>query len=423
MTRAIDQALIAADRATAATYQAEIHASLNDLRALLPDLELLTDTRQLGTGFSTPASRDAMDRMIRAERTARRSHPVRRDPTGRPIVGLKWLNGTEATYVAGEHATPGNFRGIATLAEVAFALTGHIHRIRRVTLASGHPDPEPARSTTTRTAIAAAPRPAGFIGPMPAVTTIVAADERPHVNELADRLDQLVDAAPSPTLLAPVERDLADLVDQVSTVVDGPNRSHRPDPCPHCGHHTLIRYEATRTRTQPLIRCERDPRWKAGHYRPCVCSSAICQCKTDPVAYRHEWFDNPKDKTQRHVWELIDRIKLIKENTVLETKAQDATRRVRDLHQRVVIHAWADNCPGDEHLPLDPHEADETGTTPDEVAHQVIVHAHGDTPEGRVCLTCPPALIACTHCTDLARDTYVPYPCTTLNALDDQEPH
>ena len=333
MNRAIDRALIDADFATAATYQTEIHATLADLRALLPDLQLLTDTRQLGAGFSTPESRDAMDRMIRAERTARRTHPIRRDDHGNPIVGLKWLHGSEATYVAGEHATPGNFRGIATLAEVTFTLTSHIHRIRRTLLASGQPDPEPEL-----------------------LTRRAALDETGDVLHLIGRLARLVVAAPSATLLAPIDRELEQLVDQVALVVDGPDRSHRPDPCPHCGNHSLIRYEATRRRPQPFTRCERDPRWKSRHFRPCVCSSAICQCKTDPVAFRHEWFDNPKDKTQRHVWELIDRIKLIKENTVLETKAQDATARVRDLHASVEIHPWAEDCPG-EHWEPDEDEA------------------------------------------------------------------
>lgn len=417
-TRLVNQALIGSELATAAIYQAEIHALLDDLRVLAPDLKLLTDTRQRGQGFLTAEGRDALDRMTIIERTDRRAQPVRRDDTGAPIIGLKWLNRTSIAAGTGEIPAPGNFRGIATEADLAFAVLGHIHRIRRVVLASGHPDPEPQLFANARTAVAAAPRPAGFIGPMPAVITIVPAADPLAVPELLDRLGRLVDAAPSPTLLAPVQRDLEQLVDQVSTVVDGNDRTHRPDPCPHCGHHTLIRYEATRRRPQPFIRCERDPRWNSKHYRPCVCSSAICQCKTDPVTYRHEWFDNPKDKTQRPVWELIDRIKLIKENTVLETKAQDATRRVRDLHAPVTIHIFTEHCPG-QHYEPDEATAAEMG-----IEQQLVTHQHIDDPAGtdqEVCVTCDPALTACRHCSDLDPTHWQPWPCPTITALDDKD--
>ncbi|MDI6911458.1 hypothetical protein [Nocardioides sp.] len=416
MSRLVDRALIDAEFATAAVYRTEIHSLLADLRILAPDLALLADTRQRGQGFLTAEGRDALDRMTTIERTERRSQPLRRDDTGQPIIGLKWLNRTSIAAGTGEIPAPGNFRGIATEADLAFALLGHIHRIRRVLLASGHPDPEPELLAGARTAVAAAARPAGFIGPMPAVTTIVPADATDEIPQLLDRLDRLVDAAPSVTLLAPIQRDLEQLADQVSVVVDGNDRSHRPDPCPHCGNHTLIRYEATRRRPQPFIRCERDPRWTSKHFRPCVCPAAICQCKTNPVTYRHEWFDNPKDKTQRPVWDLIDRIKLIKENTVLETKAQDAARRVRDLHQRTVIYQWAENCPG-EHFEPDEAEAAERG-----VEQQLVIHQHIDDPQGsggEVCVTCEPAVIACTHCTHDTDQVFTAWPCDTIRALDD----
>lgn len=391
--RVVNRGLIEVDMATAAIYQAEIHASINDLRILLPDLELLVDTRQLGDGFSTPEGRDATDRMIRTERAERRAQPTRRDDHGRPIIGLRWLNRPPITSGTGE-VTPGNFRGIATTADLAFTLVGHVHRIRRTLLASGYPDPEPDLLV-----------PAGA----------ESLERHQDVDRMLSRLDRLVDAAPSVQLLGPIDRDLERLVEDVSRVVDGPDRTHRPDPCPHCGHHTLIRYEATRRRPQPFTRCERDPRWKSKHFRPCVCTAAICQCKADPVTYRHEWFDNPRDKTQRPVWDLIDRIKLIKENTVLETQAQDAVQRVRDLHQALTIHVFAEDCPG-EHWEPDEDEAAERGVEPQLVTHQHIEDPAGS--GGDVCVTCDPAVIACSHCTHDTDARYTPHPCPTIAALD-----
>lgn len=415
MTRQINQALIAAAVATAATYQAEIHASLNDLRVLVPDLQLLTDTRQRGLGFLTPEGRDALDRMTVVERTERRAQPIRRDDTGAPIIGLKWLNRTTTAAGTGEIPAPGNFRGIATEADIAFALTQHIHLIRRALIASGQPDPEPDRLAARHTAVAAAPRPPGFIGPMPAVTTIVALDQEPDVRATIARLDRLIATAPSPTLLDPIERDLEQLVEQVSLVVDGNDRTHLADECPHCGHHSLIRYGANRRRPEPFTRCERNPRWKSRHFRPCVCADSFCPCKTDPVTFRHEWFDNPKNKTQKSVWDLHGRIRLIKENAVLETKAQDAAQRVRDLHARLVVHQWSENCPG-EHLEPDEHEAAERG-----VEQQLVTHQHVETPDGDVCVTCEPAVIACAHCSEFSDTSYTNWPCATIRALDGAE--
>lgn len=393
------------DVVSAATYRDEIHTSLDALSRLLPDVQRLTDTYQRGRGFLTPEGRLTLDRQTRAERHDLRAQPERLDPvTGAPAVGLDWLNRTTLTAGTGDIPTPGNFRGIACEADITWALADHCRRVERTLRASNLP--VPAAPTRMIRHTRAARRLPGFIGPMPPVTVLEASDAQPTADEYVARLRQLVDAAPSPTLLAPIARDLARLVEQAELVVEGNDRTNWTERCPYCGEQSLIHYLRAN-----VVRCETDPRRHSSHPRPCVCPDSFCPCKTNPTGHRHEWAPNPdKSHFQRSLWQLQGDVTRIKENHVMETRAQDAVAAVRALHTAVPIHRAAQDCPAayDEHM--QPHDHD---------------HEHVDTgnhDQGVICLTCPPAYLWCTHCTHPTDSTFTPWPCDTLTAIEAHAP-
>ncbi|MET1062464.1 MAG: hypothetical protein ABWX71_06175, partial [Aeromicrobium sp.] len=78
--------------------------------------------------------------------------------------------------------------------------------------------------------------------------------------------------------------------ERVTRCIDGNQVKAMPDPCPWCGHHTLVA-----NLTRGVITCDRDPH--TGEHEPCVCSDSYCQCKTKPRTHRHTWQrDDPAHK-------------------------------------------------------------------------------------------------------------------------------
>lgn len=371
----------------AADLQAEISGHITDLLVLLPDVEALTDSYQSGRGFLTPEGRATLDAQTRAERRDLRVLPTRGE------VGLKWLSQTTIVTGTGDIPTPGNFRGISCEADIAYALQHHARHIERTLRASGHPVPQLRGSITTRER--AHHRPHGFIGPMPALVVVEAADDQPTIPALAARVRDLVYSAPSPKLLRPIARDLARLVEQAELVVHGNDRTNWTDPCPFCGELSLIHYLR-----ESVVRCEYDPSRRTSHPLPCVCPDSFCPCKHNPTGHRHEWAPNPaKARYQRSLWQLHGDVTRIKEINAMETRAQDALTAVRDLHAPVEVPRPAHQCQAGENADNE--------------------HTHVELEDDAlICLECPPGWYWCSHCTHDTDETVVVYPCPTIAAID-----
>ncbi|MCM0622605.1 hypothetical protein [Nocardioides bruguierae] len=387
-----------------ADTQTIISQHITELVGLLPALHDLTTSRQRSLGFMTTSGAEAADRLAREERADRLAQPDR----GQDGLGQDWLNRDHRVAGTGRIPAPGNERGVLTDVDVTYVLAWHTHRLEQH-LRRNHlrvpgdehratrPDVQPTRPM---------PRPRGFIGPMPegpaTVTAATTVDTTPTT--LAHRLRALVMACPSRTLLPQVDHDLRDLVDDVRLVVEGNDRVTLPWPCPWCGDHTLVQY----LHDAVFVRCEANHRARRRRH-PCVCPYPLCECKADPIAFRHEWHMNPTSKLQRPIEELVTRVTREKEATMAETRARDAVTAVRDLHTHVTIHAPATSCPAahDEHF------------NPVEHDHEHVDTGYGD---GPVCLTCPPAYVYCDECSRGRTDVHIPWPCPTLQAIDAHDP-
>lgn len=347
--------------ATAVDLQLGIRQHLDQLRDLLPLVHALVEGRQRGRGFLTHEGRLVLDRQVRAERRDRRR--LARHP-----LGLKWLNSTTTIAGTGDTHDVATSRGLALEADIAFTLTDLIRRT--------------------------AARRAATVLPRSNVLAALALPAEPTVTDLVDHLQRLVDLTPSVRALTTVAREIEPLVEQVRLAVHGRDRALLGEPCPHCGVNSLVRY-LDEGRTV----CEQDPASASKFPHPCVCPDPMCECKRNPRTFRHAWFDNPKDKTQRHVFDLEGLINHHKELAAMETLALDAVVRIRDLHQPIPIRRAADECP----VKDDP-----------DVDH---IYDVGDAGED-LCWTCEPIDHACDHCTHDTDDDYTPHPCPTIAAID-----
>lgn len=258
----------------------DVSRHLTELATLLDLVADLVDARQRNFGFLTPDARLAVDEFLREEKAARNSHAH----DGRAgDVGLKWLNrDVPSTSVLGESPAPVTIAAASLEAEAWATLW---HGVERTTRRLRNRDHD-----------------RGWC-PYPAVRQLrVARDTAgaptwPSIDALAAHLRQLVWETTDEQLLVTIERELAHLIGQAETVVDGAGRTHLGE-CPHCGRDTLVvhfrdRDQVTGTRLGEFVRCGKDP--KTGHHERCTCADEWCPCKTSPVTFRHTWWRTTRD--------------------------------------------------------------------------------------------------------------------------------
>lgn len=209
-------------------------AELAAIRADLPALRMLVDTRQAGLGFLSVEAAKVQDDLIRQERRDRYAHA------------------RDRISVTGVTPAPGSISAFSLLAEWTSLLTEIerflAERLRsaglcHLALRPGHVDLD---DTTRYT-----------------------------------RVLELLAGCRRTRWLERLHSDLVDLHDRITRCVDGTQIKAMPDPCPWCGHHTLVA-----DLTAGVITCSRDPH--TGNLEPCVCSDSYCGCKT-PSRDRHTW--------------------------------------------------------------------------------------------------------------------------------------
>lgn len=226
-------AAVIADAAHAATLTLVL-TELAAIRDELPALRALVDTRQAGLGFLSVEAAKVQDDLIRQERHDRARHAQ---------DGIK---------VTGVTPAPGSINAFSLLAE----WTGTLVEIER------------------------------FLVERLAFAGLCHVATRPTAHDLDDtarygRVLELLTGCRRTRWLTRLHADLVDLHERVTRCIDGSQVKAMPDPCPWCGHHTLVA-----DLTAGVIRCGRDPH--TGNYEPCICSDSYCACKT-PGQHRHEW--------------------------------------------------------------------------------------------------------------------------------------
>lgn len=233
---------------------------LAGIRDQLPALRALVDTRQAGLGFLSVEAAKVQDDLMRQERRDRARHAQ---------DGIK---------VTGVTPAPGSINAFSLLAE----WTGVLVEIERFLV---------ERLT--------------FAGLCHLAT-------RPGAHDLDDtarytRVMQLLTGCRRTRWLNRVHADLVNLHDRIRRCIDGTQVKAMPDPCPWCGHMTLVA-----DLTAGVITCGRDPH--TGEHEPCVCSDTYCACKTKPRTHRHVW--RRDEKAHKHTsWQGLRRAINAKENT------------------------------------------------------------------------------------------------------------
>lgn len=239
---------------------------LGDLDTLQHLVAQLTDTHQRGIGFLTPDARAAINAQVAADRRQRTTQP------DRDTVGLDWLNRDRDVTPTGHVRAPGTVAAISVEADIYFTLHDLVKR------------------TTSR------------LYRQAQVCILERVPVEPTATQLIAHLRVLVVLIDTTDVLHAMHRELARLKDDATRLVDGDDKTLLPDPCPHCGHRTLV----VRWRDD-LIRCDRDQH--TGSYAPCRCPDPLCDCKTKPIAYRHTWHRNPAAAgNRRHTWAALNNL-------------------------------------------------------------------------------------------------------------------
>lgn len=222
----------------------------------LVDVLLRATQRQLA-GFQTPAARHAIAQA--------QAHERELDVLDREVrAGRQWMRPEQRLVGGANTPTPAATLGALDLSE---EISFRLHDIVRRTL-----------------------RALNRAGVCPIVPRLRA---EPTSRDLIAHVRALVWTAPSKKLLTDIDRDLTWLNDAADRLVNGDAKTALPDPCPHCHRPTLVVYFR-----DDVIICGRDP--KTRRNESCVCNDPICECKTSPVTYRHEWIRVPA--SARNSW-------------------------------------------------------------------------------------------------------------------------
>lgn len=229
---------VAAERA-GATALTLVLTELEAIRVQLPTLRSLVDTKQPGLGFLSVEAAKVQDDLLRQERRDRLDHA------------------RDGISVTGHTAAPGSINAFSLLAEWT-ALLVEIERF-----------------------LAARLEAAG-------VCVLVAAPARADMDDTTRymRVVRLLTGCRRDRWLGRLHSDLVDLHGRVTRAIDGNQVKAMPDPCPWCGHATLVA-----DLTAGVITCGRDP--DTGIHEPCVCSDSYCACRTSG-RHRHTWHRDHK---------------------------------------------------------------------------------------------------------------------------------
>lgn len=254
-----------------AALQYDVMTALGQLEPLLPLVERLTDSRQHdGFGFLTPGARKALDAQVKADRRALRGQE------DRDTVGLDWLNRDHDIKLSGHVRAPGNVAALSVDADIVFTLR-HL-----------------VKSTTRRL----------YLGDRICLVPAAPLPAEPTTLQLIGRMRELVVLVRHEDHLNQVWRELQRLKADAAQLVDGDDRTLLVEPCPYCDRRTLVLLKEDDPdggRVPHVIRCDRDQH--TGAYAPCRCPDPVCECKTKPVAHRHEWIrPTPGVPDKRRKW-------------------------------------------------------------------------------------------------------------------------
>lgn len=366
----------AAQRAAAARsleLRVEIHQLLDTIARLDAQVADLLDSRQsIGPGFQSPASRQRADQQVRADRAAARGL-VGRVTT----LGQAWMN-TTTVLGTGATAAPVTMPAASARAEILFTLQQHIRRLARpavlVALEAEQTEIEDAGLCTWPRRDIVRHRPVSD----------------GDVRRLTTDLARLVDGYTNRKGLHALIRDLEHLEETARTVLDGvPAKQQAPRPtCPWCGRDSLVLVHREHGHDVRIIRCDGD--------HPCTCTRRFCPCH-QPRPRRHEWH---QAAGAADTWPALARLQNdYEETTRMETQALDAIARIRQLHEPVPIHPWAEECP-------DQHEQHWT---------------EASNADGLICLGCDPTYVECASCYDDEGNARL-WPCPTVEAIDTPDP-
>lgn len=266
------------EQADVSVEDLRVHVSqaLTALAGALPRAVDLVDTRQRGLGFATYEAKQIQDDQIRKERRDRAD-------------AYAWLRANQLHWnllhdlpkPTGDTPAPGNVRAWSVLAEVELVLCDLIRSTERAFIAAG-------------------------------VCALYRLPDNPTPLDLVEHLRRLSWHVNNTRMLTRIESQVEWCSSEVTSLLDGNDKTVLDGPCPHCNRRTLVVTFAT-----GVIRCERDPH--TGQYETCVCPDSYCDCKTDP-RHRHEWHRD-KGTTNSGWWSLADRLNLTKQITSKEPRA------------------------------------------------------------------------------------------------------
>ncbi|GAA1909192.1 hypothetical protein GCM10009737_07960 [Nocardioides lentus] len=197
-----------------------------------------TARHHTGPGFLSPEAKNAMNEQHRKERHARY---------------FNQLMGVEAP---GWAPTPMNIAAVSIAAEIDRFLIDIVDDLHR-------------RLARARLCLISEPW-RGF------------RDQRLTRDQAGRYAADLLSVYTRPAELRRIHAEGENLAARARRFLDGAQTVAHDQPCPWCGHMTLVAHL-----TAGVIRCESDRH--TGRRLPCVCPDQYCACKTSPVGHRHEW--------------------------------------------------------------------------------------------------------------------------------------
>lgn len=304
------QAAVARTGERVLVLRTEIHEQLDVLCDLARKLEVLADARLTGgLGFLTPEGKELANKQARTDRAAARGMHRARG------VGLKFLN-SAAVLGTGQVEAPVTMPAVSASAAIVFTLRHHIYLLSKPALLLAL---EVEQTSSEDRGLCVWPRNDLVVAPP---------TNDGDVDDLARQLRRLVDVSTKHPRLVELLRELEHLEAAARDVVSGPAKTNHTDPCPWCGHMSLVVHHRVPGRSEMFISCD-------GTHR-CVCDDETCYCHLNPTKSRHEWVNSGRAKNTidgRSAYALTNLVERRKETARMETRALDALASIAALHQ------------------------------------------------------------------------------------------